>query len=173
MSLCGTCEDGELKKIFENSCYPDINSALGVTSKETEAIGFIGVGRSIATVKPSVAKLWYGCDDKAGRKKVKMIIRINEWESKWLTVNDYRLYNADESASVIESAIDHVKARLLQWQMGFLELYVRIGLTRPYEGKVWLQIDGLHFFRRDDGMYFSQFSTPLKNDGANAPSVTE
>lgn len=148
--------DSDMKAYFQNSCMLDLEVGLGVTNKGTDIANYVARGRSIATIMPESASLWIDNPFSAGEmSKLKMHLSVGGQDFKYITVNDFRFYNAD--GTIDNEMVERAQLCLMGWKNGSLELYVRVGLTRPYQGKYWLQVDGLHFLKRDTGEYCHQF----------------
>ena len=167
----GFSADADFKKCLESALVDNLKEGLGIERRGTPVENFTSVGRSIVTVKPRFCGMRIGQWD--GKPKLKMDFGIGD-NSRFLgsprflyqfcPVNDFRFYNLDNSIN--GQVVAKAQACLEKWNdgNGMLDLYLRVGLTRPFkkddEGEVlkyWLQVDGLHFFRKDTGTYCRNF----------------
>ena len=150
--------DADMKSYLQNSCVSDLEIGLGVTKKGTDTVNYVARGRSITTIKPTFASLWIDEPFSAEENpKLKMHLAVGGCSFRYITVNDFRFYIND--GTIDAGMVAKAQMCLTKWRNGELDLYVRTGLTRSYQGKYWLQVDGLHFFRRDTGEYCHQFLT--------------
>ena len=148
--------DTDMKSYLQNSCMSDLEVGLGVTSKGTDIANYIARGRSIATIIPESTRLWIDNPFSAGeRSKLKMHLSVGGRDFRYITVNDFRFYNTD--GTIDTEMVERAQLCLTGWKNGSLELYARVGLTRPYKGNYWLQVDGLHFFKRNTSEYCRNF----------------
>lgn len=165
VSTGGLGVDADMKAYLQNSCMSDLDVGLGVTKKGTDTVDYVARGRSITTIKPISASLWIDKPFSAEeRSKLKMHLLVGGHDFRYITVNDFRFYNND--GTIDSEMVARAQMCLARWRSGGLDLYVRTGLTRSYQGKYWLQVDGLHFFKRDTGEYCHRFLTS-KSDFQN------
>lgn len=141
-----------LRHYLENSCVSDLDSGLGVFEKGTNVSGYVGRGRSIVSVVPEYASLSVRSPFDGGDKEtLKMDMWVDGRPFEFLMVNDFRFYNEDGTINM--ARVNLAQEFLRRWHQGEIDLIVRVGLTRPWKDKFWLQIDGLHFFKHGTGEY--------------------
>ena len=146
----GRSEGRAFEYCLESSLATGIEEGLGVAQKGTPVDSFQSTGRSIVTISPTDACLWIDQPSvQGGNPALKMKVVSNNRVFNYIPVNDFRFYTNE---GVIDMGkVEMVRVLLEKWRRGQLTMYVRCGLTRQYQGKYWLQVDGLHFF--DNGRY--------------------
>ena len=146
--LTGRFQDAEpesLYRYFECSAATDLFDGLGVNEKGTAADALVNRGRSITTIRPQSASLQIMSPfEPGGKETLKMNFWVNGKFFRFITVNDFRFYRAD--GSIDQNVVAEANMMLSAWRNGERELYLRVGLTRLWKEKYWLQVDGLHFF---------------------------
>ena len=149
---------GELENYFYHSSVVSLEEGLNISEKGTDVTGYAGRGRSIVTIRPETASLHLMSPFAPGeRQKLKMHFSLAGIFMQYLPVNDFRFY--DVNGAVDTDVVKRAKRCLALWQNGECDFYLRVGLTRPWQGKYWLQVDGLHFFKCATGEYYHQFSS--------------
>lgn len=173
----GFATDADFKKCLESGLVSNLREGLGIKGEGTPVENFRSVGRSIVTVRPQSVnrlRIFDPYSEGEGKKQnVKLDFSIIPSDQEWslnrcesyefIMVNDFRFYNLDGSINKI--VYENAQTCLKNWRNNTLDLYLRVGLTRAFkkkgEGEVeryWLQVDGLHFFRKDTGAYCRDFN---------------
>ena len=156
----GLAMDATLKSYLEQSCVSDLDAGLGIWEKGTDVAGYAGKGRSIVTLVPkrlmSLEVMSFKSGNTDGEKpKLKAGFLVPGQYFRHISVNDFRFYNLD--GTINSEMVERAQACLDKWREGALDLYLRVGLTRSWKDKYWLQVDGLHFFNKPTGAYLRNF----------------
>lgn len=163
----GRIAEGEtLKSALESALVVSLPDGLGITGRGTPVASFQSRGRSIVTIKPESIDISLQ-EPRAvgGNKSVRADFVCNGYRLRFVPITDIRFFDAD--GCVNESAVEVAVHHLEEFRAGNEDLYVRVGVTRPFdpqhgtplEGNLryWTQIDGLHFFSRSSGRYIRDF----------------
>lgn len=149
---------GELERILRGSCVNSLRDGLGITGKGTPVCDFRPHGRSIVSVSPEFIGLEIVPPYAVGGKpSIRVAFTASGMTLRYIPVTDVRLYHLD--GSINYDAVRCFQMHINEFRAGRECLYVRIGITRPFDPKnsnnlqYWTQIDGLHFFSCDTGMY--------------------
>ena len=159
-------EGNTLREIFESSCVASLRDGLGVTRRGTpvEELRQNAKGRSIVTIRPNSISLYVKEPSREGLNpsvRVDFSVGTVFVESMAsVPVTDIRFFLPDGAIdlSSVEVARNHVGAFLTGEEI----LYLRVGVGRPFDPdgsgeKYWVQVDGLHFFKKSDGKYVRTF----------------
>lgn len=173
----GFAADADFKNCLESALVSNLREGLGIKGKGTPVENFHSVGRSIVTVRPSSVnqlRIFDPYSEGEGKNQnVKLHFSIIPTDQEWslnrcesyefIMVNDFRFFNLDGSINKLVYA--NALTCLENWRNNTLDLYLRVGLTRAFKKKgeveveqYWLQVDGLHFFRKDTGAYCRDFN---------------
>ena len=161
--------DAVLRSIFAASCVDSLYNGLGITGRGTPMEEFAPKGRSIVTVRPealsvSIKEPYGGI----GRRSVRVSMNVGGQIYNNLPVTDIRVFTS--GVEVDANAVDVVRRHISLCQMGVEEVFLRVGVTRPFAPspvdrlKYWTQVDGFHFFNKESGQYTVSFDRHIENN---------
>ena len=157
------CGDATLEAFYARTSVSSLTSALGIVSKGTFIGDFTPRGRSIATIRTESISIQVKPPYCAGGKEsLRVHLMAAGMTLTYLAVTDQRFFNKD--GSINREAVEVAQEHLCAVARGNEQVYVRVGITRPYDPKgmgnlqYWTQIDGLHFFNVVSGKYVRDFT---------------
>lgn len=173
-------ESYHLKFLFEHSVKQSLESSLGITGRGTPVSDIRPQGCSIVTVRPISFDIriretrpeWN--NQPSIRATFKLDNQLSCVDTSNIPVNDIRFFKAD--GGIDSDAVRCAQRHVESYRRGDEELFIRVGLTRPYAvpgsgevPKYWLQVDGLHFFRKIGCEYTRDFTSISFSDADTNP----